>query len=62
MNNERFQLDFERFNEIHRIIIKDAYGGNQISIIGDNEALRDNLENMKKIVFLLNMYEELTQQ
>ena len=55
MNNERFVLCFERFSESHEIIIKDTDGKNQASIIGSNNAITDNLENMKKINFLLNM-------
>lgn len=53
--SERFQMKLDKFSDIHEIIIKDTDAKNQISFIGTNEVINDNLENMKKIVFLLNM-------
>ena len=56
MNEERFSIHLTKHDENHSIFIKDELGGNEICIKGDNDNLKENLEDMKKINFLLNMF------
>ena len=60
MKEDRFKIELNKCDEVHTIIIKDKLGGSEVEIVGENSNIKDNLENMKKINFLLNMqYEEI---
>ena len=60
MNDDRFKIELNKCSKLHTIIIKDNLGGSEVKIVGENSNIKDNLENMKKINFLLNMqYEEI---